>query len=82
MRKTIYSQRQQQVRTMLVEKRNDAGLTQAELAKRLDRKQSYVSNYERGERRLDLVEFLEIANALNFDPARFIRKLMNAPAGT
>ncbi len=66
---------------MLAEKRGDAGLTQAELAKRLDRKQSYVSNYERGQRRLDLVEFLEVAKALNFDPAKFIRRLTKLSGG-
>jgi len=78
MRKSIYSSRQHQVRDLLIEKRKAAGLTQAELATRLRRPQSYVSNYERGERRLDLIEFLEIAEAVGFDPMRFIRRLMKS----
>lgn len=78
MLKSIYSQRQQHVRALLAEERKSAKLTQAQLAKRLSRPQSYVSNYERGERRLDLVEFLEIAEALKFDPAKFVRRLTKA----
>jgi transcriptional regulator with XRE-family HTH domain len=43
------------------------------LAKKLDVPQSYVSKYETGERRLDLVETLEVCAALGTDTARFIR---------
>lgn len=43
---------------------------------KLSRPQSYVSKYERGERRLDLIEFLEIAEALEIDPLAFIEKLL------
>ena len=39
------------------------------------RPQSFVSKYERGERRLDLIEFLEVARALSLDPARVIQEL-------
>jgi transcriptional regulator with XRE-family HTH domain len=63
----------------LVEARGKAGLTQGELAARLDRTQSFVSKYERGERRLDVVEFLEIARAIGLDPFQVIRDL-NRPA--
>ena len=78
MRKSIYSQRQQRVREMLVELRKSARLTQVELAKKLSRPQSYVSNYERGERRVDLVELLELAEVLNFDAAKFVRRLIRS----
>jgi ribosome-binding protein aMBF1 (putative translation factor) len=50
-------------------------LTQAKLAKKLRRPQSYVSKYERGDRRLDVIEFLEVARAVGFDPSEFLRKL-------
>ena len=53
-----------------------AGLTQVQLAKKLRRPQSFVSKYETGERRLDVVEFLEIAKALSADPADLIRELV------
>jgi hypothetical protein len=42
------------------------------LAKKLGRPQSFVSKFERGERRLDVIEFLEVAKALSVDPARMI----------
>ncbi|MBA4801830.1 MAG: helix-turn-helix transcriptional regulator [Euryhalocaulis sp.] len=47
--------------------RKEAGLTQRELADRLGKPQSYVAKYELGERRLDVVDFLDIAEALSFD---------------
>jgi ribosome-binding protein aMBF1 (putative translation factor) len=53
----------------------DAGVTQQQLADRIGKPQSFVSKYERGERRVDLVEFLAIAEALGLDPCRFIRDL-------
>jgi transcriptional regulator with XRE-family HTH domain len=62
------------LRKLLVNARREAGLTQVALALRLKRPQSFVSKYERGERRLDLVEFQEVANALGVDPIRFLRR--------
>lgn len=76
MRKTIYSQRQRRVRALLIERRKSAGLTQARLAKLLSKPQSYVSNYERGQRRLDLVELLEIADAIPFAIVLFIDEVL------
>ena len=57
-----------------MEARKTARLTQAELAGRLNRPQSFVSKYERGERRLDVVEFGEVARAIGLDPLRFLKK--------
>lgn len=62
------------LRELLVGVRKTAGLTQADLSKRLSRPQSFVSKYERGERRLDVVEFGEVAKALDVDPAKFLAK--------
>ena len=56
-----------------------AGLTQAEVAGRLKRPQSFVSKYETGERRLDVVEFLEVAAALAADPGDLIANLLRLP---
>ena len=55
--------------------RKAAGLTQTELAKQLGKPQSYVSKYERGERRLAVVEFLALADLLHFDPHACITRL-------
>jgi transcriptional regulator with XRE-family HTH domain len=51
-------------------------MTQADVARRLDRSQSYVAKYEKGERRIDVIEFLEIADAIGFDPAKVVIELM------
>lgn len=64
-------------RNLLVDARKEAGLTQADLAVRLRRPQSFISKYERGERRLDVVEFLDVASALEIDPIRFLRRLQS-----
>lgn len=61
-------------RELLVEARKNAGLTQADLSSKLKRPQSFVSKYERGERRLDVVEFGEVAKALNVDAGKFLTK--------
>ena len=47
--------------------RKRAGLTQAQLAKWLRKPQSFVSSYERGQRRLDLLEFLRVTDAIGTD---------------
>ena len=60
---------------LLVDARRKAVLTQAEVSLRLKRPQSFVSKYERGERRLDLLEFGQVARAIGIDPVRFLRKL-------
>lgn len=62
-------------REMLVDARKQTCMTQNQLAARLRRPQSFVSKYERGERRLDVVEFLQIASALGKDPAAFLKQL-------
>ncbi len=51
----------------LTEARNDADLTQAEVAHKLGKPQSYVAKYEGGERRLDVIEFVDLCNVLNVD---------------
>jgi len=73
--KSVFSGKYERFRQLLVEARRSAGLTQGQVAKKLSRPQSFVSKYERGERRLDVVEFLEIAQAIGIDPARLLRNL-------
>lgn len=74
-KKSIFTARYRQLRTQLMEARKAANLTQSELSARLSRPQSFVSKYERGERRLDLVEFLEVCDALGVEAIQIIRKL-------
>ena len=75
MAKSVFTEDYESFRLLLVEARNSAGFTQIDLARKLARPQSFVSKYERGERRLDVIEFLEVANAIGIDPPHFIRKL-------
>jgi transcriptional regulator with XRE-family HTH domain len=63
---------------MLVQARKDSGLTQVDLAARLSRPQSFVSKVERGERRVDVIEFLEISRALEIDPFSLLKALCQA----
>jgi transcriptional regulator with XRE-family HTH domain len=75
-RKSVHSPEQQLLRELLVTARAKAGLTQQKLAKRLGQHQSFVAKYEGGERRLDVVEFVTIAQALGADPVRILRAFL------
>jgi transcriptional regulator with XRE-family HTH domain len=61
-----------------VAERKAAGLTQTVLAQRLGKPPSFVAKYELGERRLDLLEYLDIAAAIDFDPYELIRCMLSA----
>lgn len=75
MTKSIFTARYERFRRLLVEARQTAEYTQRDLAEQLGRPQSFVSKVERGERRLDVVEFLEVAEVLRVDVAAFFAKL-------
>lgn len=53
----------------------EAGLKQAELAERLEVRQAWVSSYERGERRLDVLELRQVVVALDLDFLDFMARL-------
>lgn len=72
---SVFTQKYNFFRTLLYQARISFPLTQTEVAHILDKPQSFVSKYENGERRLDLLEFLDIAKALNIDPITIINKL-------
>lgn len=55
-------------------------MTQAELAARLGKPQSFVSKIERGERRLDVIEFCQVAEALGRDPAKLLQEFADLRA--
>lgn len=71
---SMHSQKYQIFREMLVDARLKSGLTQMELAQKINKPQSYVSKYERGERRLDFTEFIEVVIAFEMNINVFIER--------
>lgn len=63
---------------MLADERKRLGLFQADLAERLGKPQSYVSKYESGGRRLDLIEFLDVVQAMEVDPHAILDALIKS----
>lgn len=74
MAKSIYSAGQERLQKLLRKIRVEAGLTQMALASRLAKPQSFVSKYESGERRLDLVELDQICKAVGIGLVRFVER--------
>lgn len=58
---------------LLVAARKDAGITQTELGKRIGQRQTFVSKFEQGERRLDMAEFITVSRAIGADPHHIMR---------
>ena len=79
--KSVHSGGQSAFCELMVKARKGAGLTQRELADRLHKPQSFVAKYEGGERRIDVVEFLTVCQAMGVDPAKLLKALKNAIAG-
>ncbi|MBL7077788.1 MAG: helix-turn-helix transcriptional regulator [Kiritimatiellae bacterium] len=75
MRKSITSKEYRAVTAELVRLRKQAGLTQLELADRLGREQSFVWRIEKGERRLDVLEFFWVCEQLGVNAPQVYRKL-------
>ena len=67
--------RHELLREILAARRDAAGVTQMELAARLRRPQSWVSKVEHGERRIDVVEFLEVTEALGCEAMDILAEL-------
>ncbi len=63
---------------VFVEARQTAGLTQRDLAARIGRTHSVIANIERGERQVDIVEFIAIARALEIDELELMRRVVAA----
>lgn len=68
--------RHQIVGRVLRAAREEHELTQIDLADGLQRLQAFVSKYERGDRSLTLVQFLDICDKLGDDPVRLMRKIV------
>jgi transcriptional regulator with XRE-family HTH domain len=78
--KSVHSEGQKAFRELMTKARNDADLTQHDVARRLKTHQSFVAKYEGGERRIDVTEFVTIARAVGADPVRLLKALMQRMA--
>ncbi len=74
-RQSIYESDQVALREWLVQKRHNANLTQRELAEKLQVVHSLVGKVEKGERRLDVIEFITYCNGLNADPCELFHSI-------
>lgn len=74
MDKAIYSAEQAELCQLLRSIREQAGLRQVDVARKLGEPQSFVSKYESGERRLDLIELKQVCAALGIVLAEFVRQ--------
>ena len=78
MKKRIYIAQRGRLVSLLREMRIEAGLTQVDLAARIEKDQAYVSRYESGQRRLDVLEVREICQAIGITLEEFARRLEKA----
>jgi transcriptional regulator with XRE-family HTH domain len=81
-KKSIHSGEYQVVLRKLVAMRTESGLTQRDLAKRLNREHSFVWRVETGRRRLDVVEFYWLCRALKKNAATVYRDLIEDIKGS
>jgi len=58
---------------LLIAARKNAGITQVELGKRIGQRQTFISKFEQGERRLDIAEFIAVSRAIGADPIQIIK---------
>jgi transcriptional regulator with XRE-family HTH domain len=76
---TIHTARHAAAVQRLIELRKRARLTQVDLAKRLRKSQRWVSHLERGQRRIDIIEWLDLSEAIGFKADRVLRELERIP---
>jgi transcriptional regulator with XRE-family HTH domain len=78
MRRTTKTDQHLTFRELLLASRKANGVTQAEVAKRLGRPQSFVAKVENGERRLDVVELVSYARAIGAEPLAIMQAVVEA----
>jgi len=76
MTKSVFTDAYKIFLDVMVETRNKSGVQQTELAERIDWDQPTISNAERGIRRIDVIEFITIAQALNTDPVELLSTIV------
>lgn len=80
--KSVFSREYDIFRRLMIAARKEARITQAVLAKSLNKPQSFVAKYENGERRLDVIEFLLVTRVIGIDPCDIISNIDRELANT
>ncbi len=75
--KSIYDDEYRRLINVLREARIKAGLTQQEIAERLRRPQSYIAKVEGCERRLDVIEFVNLCRAIGAEPVKILDTIVS-----
>ena len=78
MPKSTLVNKQEVLQALLVSLRTETGLRQVDLAERLGKPQSFVSKYESGERRLDIIELHAVCQALGISLIDFAGRFEKA----
>lgn len=76
MPKSVFTGAHQYLVETLISARKKSGLTQALLAKAIGKDQSYISNIENSQRRVDVLEFYALARAMNADPVKLYAEVV------
>lgn len=76
MTKSTHSDEYKKLTGILADARHSAGLTQQQVAERLGKPQSYIAKVEKTERRVDVVEFIALANAIGTDPKKLFQTVL------
>jgi transcriptional regulator with XRE-family HTH domain len=81
MSKSLYSERHKHLASAIAQQRREAGMTQADVAQAMSstRHQSFIAKIESGERRVDLVELLRLADIIGLNLEAVIRTLRDVP---
>lgn len=77
MRHEIYSQEHQKLREVLRRERIAAGLRQSDIAKETNRSQAYISKFEKGDLRLDVVDFVRVCRSIGCDPHKVLDEIFD-----
>ena len=73
--KTIHNKRHKRLVEAIISKRKEAGIRQVQLAKKLKRSQTWIARLESGERRIDVIELVDLADAIGFDAAAMVKSI-------
>jgi transcriptional regulator with XRE-family HTH domain len=73
--KTLGSKQHKKLIAILIAKREEANMTQTELATALGEYQSFIARLESGERRIDVVELIQLARAIGFDASEVVKEI-------